>query len=766
MPLLSTLEAGARAAQAGPRAACRRVLVLADQYHGPFGGTERQLLTLIEHLPAGWEAELWLLRKSPAFDETRLPVRTRVLDITSLQSLRTLWRIRTLARDVRAAGFDLVHSYMNDASVVGALLARRAGVPFVVSRRDLGFWQTPRWLQLLRRTNRFASAVIANADAVARHTARSEHVPLGMIHVVHNGQHPARFDVVPEQGLRERLGVPADAPIVGMLANVKALKRQDDLLDAFERLRAKHPELHVWFIGEDPGDDPPDQPKLAARIRARGLEGRAHIFRAEGNAIAVLKHLTVGVLCSETEGLSNSILEYLGCGLPVVATNVGGNPDLITDGENGLLYEAGDVGALTRHLDALLGDPARAAALGEAARARFDAEFTVRRMVEQTVAHYEEVLSDAGRAAAPELDVELVQDLDTLEALAPAWQALLRPGQLFAGPDWVLAALRHAPEFGTPCVLVAREQDGTLAGLLPLVRRGATVAFAGADLGGDHLDVVAAPERALAVAEAALARLEREAWSSLRLRHLAEDGALRLAVRRRRWRLPFRERISTVCPYLTVAGTFDDYLAAHPSSTFRRNVRRYAKRFLAAEGARVERVRAPEDVPGAIERFYALHEQRFRERRERSAVGAGVRAFHEHVATRAARSGRAALTFLVVGERDVACEYGFSDGHVRYAFQGGQDPESGVTSPGLVLRALILRDEVIGEGLGEYDFLDGAEAYKARWTTRVRRLFDVDVRRPSTLGRWRSFLGGLPYVLRDLWRPERATGGPFDEGTS
>ena len=148
-------------------------------------------------------------------------MRTRVLDIASLQSVRTLWRTRRLAREIRAAGFDLVHSFMNDASVVGALLARRAHIPLIISRRDLGFWQTPRWLQLLRRTNRHASAVLANADAVARHTALSEHVPPGMIHVVHNGQDPLRFDVPPEPGLRERLGVPADAPVVGMLANVK-----------------------------------------------------------------------------------------------------------------------------------------------------------------------------------------------------------------------------------------------------------------------------------------------------------------------------------------------------------------------------------------------------------------------------------------------------------------------------------------------------------------------------------------------------------------
>jgi CelD/BcsL family acetyltransferase involved in cellulose biosynthesis len=87
-----------------------------------------------------------------------------------------------------------------------------------------------------------------------------------------------------------------------------------------------------------------------------------------------------------------------------------------------------------------------------------------------------------------------------------------------------------------------------------------------------------------------------------------------------------------------------------------------------------------------------------------------------------------------------------------------------VTSPGLVLRGLILRDEVFGAGLCEYDFLDGAEAYKARWTTRVRRLFDVEVYRPGLRGRLRCALRGGPRMLRDLLRPERyRAGAPFDE---
>ena len=750
--------AARRGAGTGAGAPRRKLLVLVDQYHGPYGGTEGQIHTLLRHLPGTWDAELWVLRKSAWFEESDLPFPTRVLGVRSLGSLRTYLRVRRIAREVRRGGFDLIHTFMNDASVVGALLARRAATPLVISRRDLGFWQTPRWLQLLRRTDRFASAVLANAGAVARHTAEAEHVPPAMIHVVHNGQDPARFDVAPTPGLRERFGVPADAPLGGLLATVKALKRQDDRLDACERLRARHADLHVWFIGDDPGDDPPDQPRLVERVKARGLAHRVHVFRSERDAIAVLKHLDIGVLCSETEGLSNAILEYLGCGLPVVATAVGGNPDLVEHGENGWLYAPGDVDALTRHLDTLLSDPARARAMGQASRARFERELTVDRMVGETIARYEAVLAAPGEDAA--LSFEVVEDLDALESLAEDWQALLGPRQFFAGPDWVLSALRHGGAARRPHVIVARDAAGRLVGLLPLAHAGRGVlACAGQDLGGDHLDVVAAPGLAQRVAAGALHHVTGSRWRRLRLRHLAEDGALRLALRRRRWLLPFHERVATICPHLTVRGSFDDFLGEH--------VRRYVKRFLESEGAAVERVRAPEQMPAAIDRFYALHAERFEVRGERSAVSEELRGFHRALAQRAARAGRVALTFLRLGDRDVACEYAFLDGHTMYAFQGGHDAACEVTSPGLVLRALILRDVVFGAGLTSYDFLDGAEAYKARWTTEVRRLFDVEVHHPGLAGRAGCVLLGLPHLLRDLVRPQRASAwASFEEDAS
>ena len=131
---------------------------------------------------------------------------------------------------------------------------------------------------------------------------------------------------------------------------------------------------------------------------------------------------------------------------------------------------------------------------------------------------------------------------------------------------------------------------------------------------------------------------------------------------------------------------------------------------------------------------------------------AHIRAFHRALVERAARSGRLSLTFLTLGGRDVACEYGFRHADKLYAFQSGLDESAPFESPGLVLQAIVLEEDVFGGGLREYDFLDGTEDYKLRWATGRRRLFDVEVFRPTPLGGATSLLHGAARLAFDLLR--------------
>ena len=756
-----SLEIGASESATGPTSAPagarkRRILFWSDAYYTPAGGTEGQILQLIRGLPEGYEAELWITHESEWLASNPFPCRTRSLHLGSLSNPLTWWHLRTIRREIRDGAFDLIQTYMCDAGIVGPLVARKLGIPVLVARRDMGFWYTPKLVGAMRRSARFASGFVANSEAVKRLTVETEHVPSDDVAVVRNGQDLATFDCAGDPEIRPRLGIPADARLVGLLANFKPLKRHVDLVDALARLAKKHPTLHVLFLGIGPHED------VLARAREKAVADRIHVHYAADGAIPYVKELEIGVLCSESEGFSNAILEYMGCALPVVATAVGGNPELVEEGCNGFLYEVGDTEKLAKHLDALLTDGALAARMGAASRERLAREFALDRMVSETISVYRRALGGqpvgggtpartTPTAATRRPTIEVVRDRAALDAIADAWRAMLPANGFFVGPEWVLSWFDAAAAGALPEVLVARDGGDGIVGLLPMARRGGRLALPGTDDGADHLDVAAAPGRADEVADAILDHWLATRAGRLELRHLAEDGALRRAIHRRRWTLPYAEALSTRCPYIAASSTFDSYLARF-SAKHRGNLKRQVREVRESAAYAVDRSTG-RNLTEDVEALFDLHQARFDRFGGRTSFGGPrVRAFHQVLAKRLAERRELALTRLLLAGRPIAMHYGFRVGGKLYHFQGGFDPDAPISSPGTVLTTIVLEEDVFGAGLAEYDFLDGTEAYKLSLATGERRLYDVRLYRPSFLGRARALTRGALHLVRRLVR--------------
>ena len=737
----------------------RRVLFVTDIYGGHHGGSEGQLVALAKNLPTGWASRLLVLQRSPWLFTDGFPAPVTKLRLGSTWNPLTWVRLLALRRRLRRWRVDLVHTYHSHASLVLPPLCALARVPVVISRRDLGFWQTPRKCAALRRTGRFVDAVIANASAVKAQAVGAEHLPPPLVHVIGNGHDAARFGAPADPDLRARLGIPADARVVGLLANLKPLKRQENLVDALGELGARFPDLHVLLVGTG---TPAQEQALLERARRRGVAGRVHVHGVRGDVVPVLKHLSIGVLCSDTEGLSNAIIEYLGCGLPVVATDVGGNSDLVADGENGFLYAVGRVDHLTEHLARLLKDDALRARMGAASRARFEGRFRLDRMVSETVACYERVL--APPAPAPAWTWQTVTDLGALRALEPEWRSLTGARRFFAGPAWVLTWLEQQGAGARPAVFTAHDGAGRLVGVAPFVERGRTLVFPGQDEGADHLDVAARAEDALPFARGVLARFAAGPWARLALRHVADDAALRLALRERGWRTAHVERAASSAPWIDTHGTFEGWLQRWFDKKARHEGRRTTKRFRELPGAVVQRVAAPEAVEAGLDALLSLHAQAFAAKGEPTVfAGPRVRAFHVALARRAAAEGSLWLAALQAEGRTLAVFYGFRWQGVLHHFQSGVDPAKRSFGPGNVLRWIALEEDVFGAGLVDYDFMDGTEAYKWDWTNRERLLFDVVVDKPTLLGRvrtaGRAAVGLAREVARDVrgrWRARHA----------
>ena len=343
-----------------------RVLFLLDEFPGPHAGTEAQFWLLYGALDkAVWRPMVATLRHSPYLAQ-HLPAADYVsLGIASLKSPVAWWRALRFALRARHAGFSVAHLYLNDVSVLFPPLLRLAGLRTIVSRRDLGFWYSPGLLKALRFNRRFVERVVANCEAVKVAVCEAEGYESGRVTVILNGfARPAAVRRIVATG-------PDDTVRIGMLANLRPLKRVEDAIRALAALPSGIGPAELVIGGEDRTvNGRSERERLEALAVELGVGDRVRFIGVVRDSWAFLDGIDVFLSCSDTEGLSNSIIEAMATGKAVIASAVGGTPELIEPGVTGYLYEARDVVTLSGLLRRVIVDSAHRAELGAAA-ARF-----------------------------------------------------------------------------------------------------------------------------------------------------------------------------------------------------------------------------------------------------------------------------------------------------------------------------------------------------------------------------------------------------------
>lgn len=286
--------------------------------------------------------------------------------------------IRDLRRRVQREGFHVIQSQHETSDVVNALLPRGPLHAMRISnRRDTGFLKSPRLKLASRILNRRYDRIVAPTPAVLDAVSTAEHAPRERMTCIPNGVDSTRFK--PDGGsgrqqLRAALGLAPDTLLVGCVADLFAVKRHVDLLDALARMRNDFPHAHLVLVG-----DGPLREAIRADVDRLGIASAVHLLGSRRDVDTLLPALDLFVLASDTEGLSNAILEAQACGLPVVATRVGGNPDLV-DSDCGVLVPPRDPSALANAMASLLRDPDTCARMGAAGRARVMAHHSLEAM--------------------------------------------------------------------------------------------------------------------------------------------------------------------------------------------------------------------------------------------------------------------------------------------------------------------------------------------------------------------------------------------------
>jgi len=284
-----------------------------------------------------------------------------------------------MARVFRALRPDIVHT-RNWTCIDAILGARLAGVPHVIHGEHGREAADPTGANRLRRRVRRALApLVSQFVTVSRDLNRwlveDVRVPARKVRTIYNGVDTDRFAPGDREAARRALDIPAGWGVVGTVGRLDPVKDQAGLLRAFAVASAQRPSV-LLIVG-----DGPLRAELDALGRGLGLDDRLRLLGDRQDVAQILRALDCFVLPSVGEGISNAILEAMATALPVVATRVGGNVELVEDGETGLLVEVGQPEGLVRALECYLGDSGIARKHGAAARVRVEREFGLARML-------------------------------------------------------------------------------------------------------------------------------------------------------------------------------------------------------------------------------------------------------------------------------------------------------------------------------------------------------------------------------------------------
>ena len=380
------------AGDSGTGARPMRVLLVIDELD--VGGTEQQIVELVRHLPrARWTPVVCCFRPGrKAAEIAQLGVRVVHLPKRGRLDVRLVRELIALMRNER---FDVVQTFLIGGNLWGRIAALVAGVPVVIaSERNVDVWEEPakRWLGLALA--RFTDRIVANAEAVRAYLVRRGADPQRVV-TIRNGVDLARFaTTVDRDGLRRALGFGPEHTVAVVVARLEPQKGQDVVLEVASRLRDRFPALRWLLVGGGGAEA-----ALRGEAARRNLGDRVVFTGFRTDSADLLRASDLSVLVSTKEGLSNTLLESLVAGLPVIASRVGGNAEVVAAG-GGLLVPPRDANALAAAVELVVADPVAAARMGARGREHVRREFAVGRMVDETAALYDELLGLPARRTA------------------------------------------------------------------------------------------------------------------------------------------------------------------------------------------------------------------------------------------------------------------------------------------------------------------------------------------------------------------------------
>lgn len=308
-------------------------------------------------------------------------------------SIRIYKKLYDLMKKYRIDVLETIHK---TSDLIGPVIGRLAGVKVIISnRRDMGFMRTPKDQVAYRIIDRFVDRIKCNTKAAAKYFSKLERVPISKFDISYNGVEIGNYDISAQNNkkTKEQYGIKENELVVGVLGGVKRVKGHIEFLEMAKIISETHDNVKFLVVGggyKTEGDEYFDFIKKLSI--EKGLKDKIIFTGFIKDVGRILPVFDIAVLPSYTEGCSNVLLEYMAAGKPVVATDVGGNPELVVDGVTGFIIPPRDGSVLAEKVNILLSSNETNKKMGEEGRSRTKIFFNVEEIINNEMKYYENLM--------------------------------------------------------------------------------------------------------------------------------------------------------------------------------------------------------------------------------------------------------------------------------------------------------------------------------------------------------------------------------------
>jgi glycosyltransferase involved in cell wall biosynthesis len=363
------------------------VLLVLDQFPKSLGGGERIVLRLAALLPKyGYRASILTFSVHPesaVLQSSPCPI--YLLPLQRTYDLSALRAALELGRFLKQQRIQIVQTFFESSDLwAGFVTKTMSDAKLIWSRRDMGILRDSKHHVAYRLMSRIPDKVFAVSEEVRQHCVEVDRIKPSLVETIYNGIDVADW---------HRVSAPAKAPgapVIATVGNIRRVKGHDVLIKAAAAVVAQFPEVSFNIAGDVLESD--YFAELQTLIRNLNLSDHFHFVGGVDNLREYLSTADIFVLPSRSEGFSNAIVEAMAASLPVVATNVGGNAEAVTDGVSGLIVPPEDPTALAAAITRLLSEPGKAQEMGAAGKKLASEKFTTDAMMHQITLAYASVL--------------------------------------------------------------------------------------------------------------------------------------------------------------------------------------------------------------------------------------------------------------------------------------------------------------------------------------------------------------------------------------